>query len=122
MSCTEKNPLVRDGLSQNQRLLKPLEPSYVQVEERDISDFLLFAQRFALKLNYFNNENKVSGNWLPFVRNDITSLIAEIAGKDISDEPEIFANLQRELSQSPDEAHLRKNLDQCIRLAYEIEK
>ncbi len=51
-SCLTNNPLVRDGTSQQQRLLKSLLPSYVLVDERSMKDLVNFANKLAEEVNY----------------------------------------------------------------------
>ncbi len=51
-NCLSKNPLLRDGTSQRQRLLKALLPSYVAVDERSMKDLFLFVQKLAAKINF----------------------------------------------------------------------
>ena len=51
-SCLSKNPLVRDGTSQQQRLLKSLLPTYVAVDERSMKDLMSFVQKLATEVNY----------------------------------------------------------------------
>ena len=55
--CLSKNPLVRDGTSQRQRLLKTLLPSYVPVDERSMKDLVNFARKFTGEVNYFESNS-----------------------------------------------------------------
>jgi len=82
MGCKTKNPLVRDGVSQNQRLLKALNPAYAKVDERNLADILYFLVDYAREVNYFSIENKIEGDWKPFLEKDITVIISLIAKKD----------------------------------------
>ena len=56
-----RNLLQRDGTSQAQRPLLALEPASVNVDEREIEDFLVFALRFAQKVKYYNSDNEQDG-------------------------------------------------------------
>ena len=60
--CNQLNPLQRDGLSQNKRFIQALHPSYVSVDERDIADLLLYAQKYARLVQYYSLENNPSGD------------------------------------------------------------
>ena len=51
-TCLSKNPLLRDGTSQQQRLLKALLPSYVAVDERSLKDLVLFVNKLSSEINY----------------------------------------------------------------------
>lgn len=80
--CGIENPLVRDGKSQNQRLLDALLPSYVSVDERSTADLLIFAREYAKQINYYDPDNELDGNWLDFFDSDISTQIALITAED----------------------------------------
>ena len=78
-SCRSKNPLVRDGISQKQRLLKTLLPSYVSVDERSMKDLAGFVKNLGSEIRYFEYDGSTvindtwdiffdiaSGNWEDF--------------------------------------------------------
>lgn len=66
--CNSKNPLLRDGTSQQQRLLKALLPSYVSVDERSMQDLITFATNYGTQINYFDVNNVVAGDWQSFFK------------------------------------------------------
>jgi Baseplate J-like protein len=82
MECNTHNPLKRGGTSQRDRLLKSLDPSYVQVDERSLTDMVNYAIRYSEMLKYYDATNNVNGdgNWRVFLEQDITTLIAEMSG------------------------------------------
>ncbi|BAY23219.1 hypothetical protein NIES2100_29830 [Calothrix sp. NIES-2100] len=53
-----KNPLIRDGVSQDQREIPALSPDYVKVDEGDLADFLVFAHKLSQRVSYYDTENK----------------------------------------------------------------
>lgn len=61
-----KNPLVRDGVAQQQRKVPALSPDYAQVDETDLADFLVFAYDLSQQVVYYNEKNQVDGNWRNF--------------------------------------------------------
>ena len=61
--CENKNPLFRDGTSQQQRLIKALLPDYVEVDERDMKALIEFVDKFASQIQYYNQNNQKDGNW-----------------------------------------------------------
>ena len=69
-SCLNNNPLVRDGTSQQQRLLKALLPSYVLVDERSMKDLMEFALKLAEEVNYHEfdwaTETTNISDWVDF--------------------------------------------------------
>jgi len=80
--CNTLNPLQRDGTSQRQRLLTSLHPSYVSIDEREMSDLLMYAKKYATLLQYYNAKNEADGDWVDFIESDISTLIAIIARTD----------------------------------------
>ncbi len=71
--CNSKNPLLRDGTSQPQRLLKALLPSYVSVDERSMQDLMTFASNFGEEIKYYNFNNTWVNNddWQSFFTNQV---------------------------------------------------
>ncbi len=68
-TCYE-NSLVRDGTSQQMRLLKALLPKYVSVDERSIQELKEFVLRFSKQIRYFNTDGshpiKGINDWFSF--------------------------------------------------------
>ncbi len=83
MSCTTKHPLVRDGVSQNQRMVEALKPSYAKVDDRSLFDLLFFIAEYSKGINFFNLENKIDGHWNQLFESDITVIFSEIINQDI---------------------------------------
>lgn len=78
--CCDKNPLQRDGTSQQQRLLKALLPGYVAVDERNMDDLIAFVTEYAREIQFYNSKNEEGGNWEKFFKNkklDKTSKLTE---------------------------------------------
>src|SRR3989338_913397 len=67
-----KELLFRDGTSQSQRLNNALDPDAILVDERQLADFIRFAQEFAGKLQFFNQKNELAGTWEGFLIDDYT--------------------------------------------------
>ncbi|SHF18527.1 Baseplate J-like protein [Fodinibius roseus] len=68
-NCLSQNPLVRDGTSRRQRLLKTLLPSYAPVDERSMKDLVNFARKFTGEINYFESDSTApDGQWDEFFR------------------------------------------------------
>ncbi|NVO10584.1 MAG: baseplate J/gp47 family protein [Bacteroidales bacterium] len=72
-NCCDKNPLKRDGTSQQQRLLKALLPGYIAVDERSMGDLIEFVKQYAKEINFFNINNDIKGNWEEFFNKSIDS-------------------------------------------------
>ena len=43
-----------DGINQDGRRIKDLDPGYVKIDDRKISDFLKFVSDFAGQINFYN--------------------------------------------------------------------
>jgi hypothetical protein len=79
--CNRKNPLIRSGTPQAERLLSALNPAYISVDERSPADLILFAQRFSSYLKYYTRDNVNVGNadWLPFFSSDVSAVLAGLS-------------------------------------------
>lgn len=93
MKTQIKDRIFRDGVSQRDRLLRELEPDYVAVDERDLSDLLTFVQEYATKLNYYDESNTINGDWSGFFAGDVKQMVAYI------NNPESFADDESTLRQ-----------------------
>src|SRR6478672_7955836 len=86
MACNDQiNPLQHDGTSQQQRRIAALQPAYVQADEHDFADWIMFASRFSTYLSYYSDANVATGNWQPFFQNDIAATLGSIAIQNIDD-------------------------------------
>ena len=98
MSCTDKNPLIREGTSLLNRVLAALAPGYAKVDERDPADLLLFAKRYSTCLNYYDETNTLSGDWQDLMRSDVSVTLATLAKinvQEISDyKKRIYKNIR----------------------------
>jgi hypothetical protein len=70
-NCNNRNPLLRDGTSQQQRLLKALLPGYVSVDERGMDDLIAFAREYAKEIQFYGADNLPDGNWHDFLMKSV---------------------------------------------------
>ena len=84
-SCNDTNLLQYSGTSQAQRLLQALLAEYVKVDERTVSQLILFAKKYGAYLNYYNTANELTGDWQDFMAKDVSVTIAAIADWRIKD-------------------------------------
>ncbi|UKB82416.1 baseplate J/gp47 family protein [Chryseobacterium sp. MEBOG06] len=77
MKKTDTFSHYREGKSQMQRFLAELDPGNLELHDFDLFDWLLFANNFANRVNYFNKDNntKPQGNWGNFFLGDDTKAI-----------------------------------------------
>ena len=69
--CLNRNPLLRDGTSQQQRLIKALLPSYVSVDERSMSDLISFTEKLSQKIKYYDQADLNDGDWYAFFNGQV---------------------------------------------------
>lgn len=75
---TCSNLLRRDGTSQKQRLFDELKTSYVNIDERSMTDLLKFAISYAEKVQFWDVFNRRSGDWTTFLENSQASVYTDI--------------------------------------------
>src|SRR5690606_30919368 len=93
MSCSDKNSLRREGTAQHSRSLPALSPHFAQVDERDHKQLLLFMQRYAAHVTYFDKGNNAAGTWKPLIQRDLSMALATLAAMD----PAVFSNYHKSL-------------------------
>lgn len=69
--CENRNPLMRDGTSQQQRLIKALLPDYVKVDERSFEELGEFVSQYAQLIWYYNFEDGQDGDWNEMMQNQV---------------------------------------------------
>jgi hypothetical protein len=73
-----------DGMTQDERRIKALDPGYVKIDDRKISDFLKFMSDFAGQVNFYNEKDKIDGDWQDFFKSDKNILILLITQFDLT--------------------------------------
>jgi hypothetical protein len=63
-----KNPLQREGTSQEQRSLPALDPAHLKLDDRSPEDFVHYASQLAELMNFYDLDGKISGNWSGFFK------------------------------------------------------
>ena len=58
--------LLRDGTSQEQRLVDALNPDYIKIDERTFKDLLLFFHQFAQHIRFYQPNFAADANWSNF--------------------------------------------------------
>lgn len=76
--CAQRNPLVRSGMTQESRRRVELSPGYFLPDERDLADLVLFGQRFAKHIQYYDEHNTKAGDWTEFFESDVTASLAAL--------------------------------------------
>lgn len=77
--CDQRGPLTRAGQAQPDRDLAELRPTHFQLDERDVADLCLLAERFAAHIRYYDPGNVAAGDWTRFFDSDLTAILARLA-------------------------------------------
>jgi hypothetical protein len=79
-----KNPLTRGGTSQLERHLPGLTPGYVDIDERDYSDWIVFAAEFSKYVTFYDSHTgNATNTWQPFFNQDVSAVLGSIAVQNI---------------------------------------
>ncbi|MDI3319779.1 hypothetical protein [Pinibacter soli] len=78
MPCNDKNPLTREGTSIVNRVLAALSTTFAKVDERNSADLILFAKRYAARLNYYKEDNTIDGDWQSLMGADVSVPLATL--------------------------------------------
>ncbi len=62
----EISNVVRDGTSQDKRMIPTLNREYVKIDERNRKELIDFTSRLASSIPYYDLNNNVNGNWQSF--------------------------------------------------------
>ncbi len=87
-TCEHKNPLQRDGSSQQGRRLPALDPASVQLDDRTGEDFVNYASQLAAELNFHGLDGNVAGDWQNFLK-EIADVPEADWGKTASRQPHL---------------------------------
>lgn len=82
---TDPLKLIRDGVTQEQRLLPALDPSYAPVSEHGTAHGMMFARELSAFVKYFDSDNAENGSWTPFFNNDPSLRLAVTSVQHIED-------------------------------------
>ena len=84
--------IIKDGTSQDERLLPALREGYVNVDEMRFEDLLAMASEYAALLKYHDADNRADGNWGGFFGADEACILASILATNLNAvEAEFFA-------------------------------
>lgn len=74
---------LKEGLSQNKRWLKALDPDYVQIDGHSFEELVASSVDFAGLLNFYETDNKPYGTWKNLLTADLTVVLSYIITEDI---------------------------------------
>ncbi len=108
MSCTDRNPLTREGTSQLNRVLAALDVHYADVDERTTSDLILFAKRYAAYLNFYNENNVAIGDWQPLMMMDESVTLATLSNINVQSISDYKKLLYKNIALATDDDSAKK--------------
>jgi len=111
---------MRDGVSQSERKLEALLPSYVKLDERSREDMLLFLSGLATQFNYYNTQNKTDGDWKDFIQADLLIMIVTISRLDFTSWQQQQIDIQQALDLADNDIQLHLHLAELFNLIYGI--
>lgn len=122
-NCTNIHPLARNGTDQNSRSLQSLPPSYIQMDERQLADYLILLKNYAQYLTYTNLNNQEEGNWTSFFEKDVSFLLADITNWPVKTYIQWVELLLSQLrGSSPSQDQLKFLFDLILSLASRIDR
>ncbi|RAJ80138.1 hypothetical protein CLV59_105246 [Chitinophaga dinghuensis] len=109
-NCHCHTDIARDGSGQLTRYLTALDPAYAEVDGRSIQDLLIFAQKYAAQLRFYDipgNELKENTpgtkiSWVEFFRRDVAVLAAAVTTATPDAYRSQYDSLRTALDQTPD--------------------
>ncbi|QHS58854.1 baseplate J/gp47 family protein [Chitinophaga agri] len=111
---------MRDGVSQSERKLDALLPSYVKIDERSQEDLLLFLSELATQFNYYNFQHEIEGDWSEFLQADVLIMVTAISRLDFTRWQEQHSRIQTALESVAGDAGLHALLAALFNLIFNI--
>jgi hypothetical protein len=118
--CFKLNPLKRGGTQADKKGVAALSPSFALLDDRTLSDFILFAENYSGLINFYNSTNNIQGDWKNFITNDLTTIIAGIIETECEDADDTFALYSDKLFQTSDPALIKKNVKILFNISFSI--
>ena len=102
-------------LTQINRKLPELDVNYVHPIEMNSEDLINYSFKYAQFLNYFNNENKIDGNWQEFYGSSFTVILSILEQVDFYAYREKFKLIFESIINSNDVHETKINLSQLFK-------
>lgn len=109
-----------NSTTQVNRLIKALRPDYVQIDDRKLSDMLAFIAEYSKLISYYDNQNRVKGNWEGFFKTDLSVILAVIINTRLEDIEKEYSGITQNIIQTHTLDNKKKYLYELFRLIYAI--
>src|ERR1044072_6744890 len=127
--CNCHNEISRDGSGQLGRYLKALDPTYAPVDDRSIEDLLVFAQRYANQIRFYDipesnvaketYKSKIS--WREFFKRDMAVISASISLTDTAQIKKDYDELRAKLDTHPSHSTFDDLFDPILGMILKID-
>ena len=107
------------GTSQFKRMFEALKADYIKIDEKKFEDQLVFTSKLSRSLNFYNEQNKIEGDWSHFF-SDETVVLATILDADPSEIEKKFDTYIRKISLFKKEEKKQKYIKKCFAIIYDL--
>jgi hypothetical protein len=118
--------ILNNGLSQGKRFAELLSPDCFHIDEFDTASFIAFISTYSKSLTYYNENNKVSGDWASFFERDSTLALLRLSSLNTNKLRATFFKKSSVIKNSKDQEEWIKELYayylELINYLIEIEK
>lgn len=111
---------IKDGVTQSERYLPALHPSYVKIDDRSTGDLLMELLAFSRQIRYYDLNNKEKGNWEEFLQGDLRIILQYIAQLDFGTYQTAQQEIRSGLEKTGNEQQLQQGLTALFDLLYSI--
>lgn len=125
-NCHQEN--IRDGSGSLSRYLHALDPSYAPIDNRSLQELLVFIQKYAAKIRFYDiPESKIDDgippekvSWENFFKKDMAVIAASIGTTDIEEIKKEYDAVRDDMEATPEADLLSKLLMASVNLANKI--
>lgn len=109
---------ITEGLSRKDRYFSTLSPNYFQIDERSVDDLLIFITELSFEYNFFDEDNKLNGNWQDFFLSDTNLVLRIFQHFDFKKYYLEYSRRKQEMFIETDEAALKIKLKSLVDWIY----
>ncbi|WP_343669950.1 hypothetical protein [Chitinophaga sp.] len=111
---------IRDGVTQSERYLPPLHPTYVKIDDRSQAQLLMQLVRLSKQIRYYNLKNEEDGNWQEFLQADLLIVLQYIAQLDFTPYQSEQLEIRQRLEHAAGDQALQEGLTALFDLLYSL--